>query len=55
MGSNPAQGITRFSFAMKTVIEGLSVLDPFKTAYIYIYELSYKRFDVTLTMAEDDV
>ena len=59
MGSNSAQGIKRFSFAMKTVIQRLSVLGPFKTAYIYIYiyiyELSYKRFDVTLTMAEDDV
>ena len=27
----------------------------FEFLYIYIYELSYKNFNVTLTMAEDDV
>ena len=41
LGSNPAQGIKCFSLPMKTVIQGLSFLGPFKTSYVCMYVCMY--------------
>ena len=50
MGSNPAQGIKRFS-PDENVFQGLSVLGHFKLHYIYIYIYIYIEYPTVMPLA----